>query len=182
MLNLEYIFYFIYSKSQGTIKWFINFIYSPEARLVFAGWIVLGIIFLLLTAVLLTKIYSLRKLERAEFAEVLRNLKKEAPRNERWEKILKYFDSENPSDWKLAILEADTLLDELVTRMGYQGDNLGEKLKSVEPSDFLTLPAAWEAHKVRNMIAHESDFFLAKREARRVIDLFEKVFSEFDFI
>src|SRR3989338_3897983 len=129
MLNIEYVFYFIYSKSQTVFDWLFN-LNMPELRLIFAGWIFLGLVFLILTGIILSKIRSLRKLEIAEFAEALKNLIGKAPRNERWEKILKYFDSDNPSDWKLAILEADTLLDELVTRTGYQGDNLGEKLKS----------------------------------------------------
>jgi hypothetical protein len=103
-------------------------------------------------------------------------------RNERWEKLLKYLESENPSEWKLAIIEADNLLDEMVAKMGYGGENLGERLKVIEPSDFLTLQDAWEAHKVRNRIAHESSYQLTKREAKKVIGLYEKVFREFHFI
>jgi len=36
---------------------------------------------------------------------------------------------------------------------------MGDKLKAVEKSDFNSIELAWEAHKARNMIAHEgSDF------------------------
>ena len=77
------------------------------------------------------------------------------PINPRWQNILAKMQSDNINDWKLAIIEADTILDEMVKRMGYPGDNLGERLKAVEPSDFLTLNEAWEAHKVRNQIAFQ---------------------------
>jgi hypothetical protein len=71
----------------------------------------------------------------------------------------------------------------MTKKMGYHGDTLGERLNSVEKSDFLTLNLAWEAHKVRNMIAHEgSNYLLTKREAKRVIDLYRQVFEEFEFI
>lgn len=105
-------------------------------------------------------------------------------RRERWQTIIKKMESENISDWKLAIIEADTLLDEMVKKMGYPGENLGERLRHVEVSDFNTLQEAWEAHKVRNRIAHDSSdqFILTEREARRVIGLFEKVFKEFKYI
>lgn len=104
-------------------------------------------------------------------------------RNERWETVTAHVNSENPNDWRLAIIEADIILDEIVTRMGYRGMSLGEKLKQVEPSDFLTLDAAWEAHKTRNRIAHSgSDFILTQREAKRVIDLYERVFKEFHYL
>ncbi len=104
-------------------------------------------------------------------------------RNYKWEHVLELVNSERPSEWRQAIIEADIILDEMVTKMGYRGDSLGEKLKSIEPSDFLTLNAAWEAHKVRNKIAHEgSDFILTQREARRVIGLYEEVFREFYYV
>ena len=105
-------------------------------------------------------------------------------RRERWQTIIKKMESDNVSDWKLAIIEADTLLDEMVKKMGYHGENLGERLRRIEVSDFTSLQEAWEAHKVRNKIAHDSSdqFILTQREARRVIGLFEKVFREFKYI
>lgn len=104
-------------------------------------------------------------------------------RNERWERVKLLMDSSNENDWRQAIIEADVMLDDIVTRMGYHGETLGERLQAVEPSDFLTLDAAWEAHKVRNQIAHDGGaFILTEREAKRVIALFEKVFKEFQYV
>lgn len=99
--------------------------------------------------------------------------------NERWEKILAHVSSENPNDWRLAIIEADIMLDEVITKMGYVGDTLGEKLKMIARGDMESLDSAWEAHKVRNQIAHVgNDFILTQREAKRVIDLYTAVFRE----
>lgn len=101
----------------------------------------------------------------------------------RFERVLTRLHSEQESDWRLAVLEADVLLDEMVTQMGYRGDSLGEKLKAVEASDFTTLAKAWEAHAIRNKIAHEgAAFALPEREAKRVVGLYEEVFKEFHFI
>lgn len=101
----------------------------------------------------------------------------------RWERVLSHLNSERESDWRLAVLEADVLLDEMVSGMGYHGDSLGERLKSVEKSDFTTLDKAWEAHAVRNRIAHEgAAFALTEREAKRVLTLYEEVFKEFHYI
>jgi len=101
----------------------------------------------------------------------------------RWEHVLELVRSDNPNDWRLSILEADIMLDELVSRMGYKGEGLGEKLKNIEKPDFRTLDDAWEAHKVRNIIAHRgSDYVLTQREANRIITLFTRVFEEFHYI
>ena len=67
--------------------------------------------------------------------------------------------------------------------MQLPGDGVGEKLKGIEESDFDHLEEAWEAHKIRNAIAHQgSDFLLTQREAKRIIRLYKSVFEEFDII
>lgn len=105
------------------------------------------------------------------------------PMKDKWKQIMTHVGSEQPSDWRLAIIEADVMLAELLEKMNLPGDTVGEKLKAVEKSDFVTIDMAWEAHKVRNQIAHEgSEFLFNDREARRVIGLYQKVFEEFFLI
>lgn len=105
------------------------------------------------------------------------------PMTDRWNNVIAHIESEHPSDWRLAIIEADVMLAELLDKLNLNGDTMGDKLKSVERSDFITLDDAWEAHKIRNQIAHEgSEFLFNQREARRVIDLYRKVFEEFFMI
>jgi ABC-type lipoprotein release transport system permease subunit len=102
---------------------------------------------------------------------------------ERWDTVKRLISSNNSSDWKQAIIEADIMLDTLLTKMGYQGDTVGEKLKRVEPSDFDSLNEAWEAHKVRNIIAHEGlSYVLSENEAKRVFSQYKKVFEEFYYV
>ena len=103
--------------------------------------------------------------------------------NRKWERVINHVNSHNESDWKLAILEADIMLDALLDKQGYKGDTMGEKLKQVERSDFNTIDLAWEGHKVRNMVAHEgSEYQITNREAERIIKLYEAVFREFKYI
>jgi preprotein translocase subunit SecG len=104
-------------------------------------------------------------------------------KNTRWQLVIQHIQSENPSDWRLAILEADIILGDMLDSLGYIGDTIGDKLKRAERSPFNTLNEAWEAHKIRNAIAHEGqDFMLTQRDARRVISLYEATFSEFDYV
>ncbi len=98
----------------------------------------------------------------------------------RWQTIMEHTNSANQNDWKQAIIDADIILDALVTRLGYQGDSLGEKLKRTTTGDFKTRDAAWEAHLVRNRIAHDgSAFDMNQLEAKRIISLYRQVFDEF---
>lgn len=101
-----------------------------------------------------------------------------------WQVVLNHINSESPAEWKLAILEADNMLDSILESEGYRGETIGEKLKVVDPGDLTSYNEAWEAHKVRNQIAHEGaatmDF--SKKMARDTIGKFEKVFRELGYI
>lgn len=106
-----------------------------------------------------------------------------ATQNNKWAGIIQKSSEDNPSAWRLAIIEADILLEETLTNAGYVGATIGEKLKSANTMSFTTLQDAWEAHKVRNEIAHTgSDFVLTQRIAGETITRFERVFREFKVI
>jgi len=106
-----------------------------------------------------------------------------APRNARWTQVLEHLFSNNLNDWKLAIIESDTMLDELLAQLGFKGISLGEKLKSADRDKFRNLTIAWEVHTLRNRIAHEGlAFTMSHFEAKRVIALYEQIFREFGYI
>ncbi len=105
------------------------------------------------------------------------------PLKDKWKKIVEYSESNLESNWRLAIIEADIMLADLLNTLNLPGETIGEKLKAVERSDFTTIDSAWEAHKARNMIAHEGQgFLLNQRETRRIISHYEAVFREFYLI
>lgn len=101
----------------------------------------------------------------------------------KWKQVLEHVESHNPNDWRQSIIEADIMLEDLLTRLGYKGEGIGEKLKRVEKGDFMSIDDAWEAHKVRNRIAHDgSDYPLTQSDARKVINMYKRVFEEFYYI
>jgi hypothetical protein len=104
-------------------------------------------------------------------------------KNTRWESIQKHIMENSPEAWRIAIIEADIMLDETLREAGYAGQSIGEMLKSANTQSFKTVQDAWDAHKVRNDIAHVgSDFVLTKRTAQETIMHFERVFREFGVI
>lgn len=103
-------------------------------------------------------------------------------KNARWQDVLTHSESDQPNDWKLAIIEADIILEELLSELGYAGVSVGDKLKSA-PSSFRTIDQAWRAHNVRNRIAHEgASFELSEVMTRETIAQYKMVFDEFDFV
>jgi len=97
----------------------------------------------------------------------------------RLDDVLKHADSDRPNDWKLAIIEADIVLDQVLKERGYAGNSLGERLRSITPNQLSSIDDAWEAHMVRNKIAHEgADFVLTKRIADHTIQQYRRVFAD----
>lgn len=87
-----------------------------------------------------------------------------------------YLNSNHEALWRIGIMEADNMLADVLREKGYQGEGVGEMLKN---ANFKTIDLAWDAHKLRNRIAHTgSDFVLTEREAKRAFILYEYVFRE----
>lgn len=129
------------------------------------------------------RIIQLKRKEVEEIKDIMPKEISPEERHYRWNAIRNHLESLNEVEWRMAIMEADNILDDIIKAIGTTGENLGERLKNMEPSDFNNLQNAWEAHKVRNRIAHEGmKFKITKEEATRVIGLYEKIFKEFKFI
>ncbi len=95
-----------------------------------------------------------------------------------WQKIISKTESELEKDFKLAIIEADALVDTILKRKGYPGENMAERLKSVSQKNMPSLNELWEAHKTRNKISHESEFSLSKKEAARILKIYKQILQE----
>ncbi len=178
--------------SEALANWFNNFFSNPYCPtcpsffdMIFGGinslfWIG-SILLIILFLFLKDKENRLKKLEWEKFEVVFEKEDGEKGnyKSEQWDKILALLDTENPNDWKMAILEADKLLDSTLIEHNYTGLDLGSRLKS---ADFETIQNAWEAHKVRNAIAHDPNYQLSKREAKRAIQNYSAVFNEFYYL
>jgi hypothetical protein len=182
--NVEYWFRLLYECVFLTCRaGFDPFAYLATIWLwiIWIGYIltIIGLFFIIYC---LVRIYELREQEEHQLEHLIAMPEMDAG-TPRWVHIRSLMDSNNPNDWRQAIIEADILLEDILTRQGYDGAGVGEKLKQVEASDMDTLQDAWEAHKVRNQIAHEgSAFVLSETLARRTISRYETVFRESQLI
>jgi hypothetical protein len=184
-LNLEYIFFQLYKVVGGFFRYLfsVNFLITLK--------ILATILIILLIAAIIysyVRIYELQKEGNQKPAAAPSN---DAPavdtstvvRNEIWEAVRAKLLSDSPSDWRLAIIEADIYLDKVLDSRGFHGDTLGDKFKQISPSALNSIQLAWEAHKVRNRIAHEgSAFTLTQPEARRVLSYYEIIFRDLGVI
>lgn len=100
----------------------------------------------------------------------------------KWDGIVAHLDSPRESDWKIALLEADTLVDDALSKAGFAGETFGDRLSNIHPGTLLSLDGVWWAHKVRNRLAHETDYFLRYTEARQALGYYKATLAELHLI
>ena len=93
-----------------------------------------------------------------------------------WDKIINSVNGDN-SNMQMAILEADKLLDKALRQLGVPGVTMGDRLKASN-NKFSKINDVWYAHKIRNQIAHETNFKLNTMTARRVLVIFKRSLRE----
>ena len=98
---------------------------------------------------------------------------------ESWQKIEELFQLGGESRFKQAVIEADKLLDEVLKNRGAFGKTMGERLIAFKDKfTSSSYERAWEGHKLRNRIVHETNIELLHAEARQALERFRKVLQE----
>jgi hypothetical protein len=101
----------------------------------------------------------------------------------RFDEITHLANSTNESDWRRAVMEADIMLGAALEHAGYRGATVGDRLKDANPLQMTTLDIAWQAHKVRNEIAHQGEgYHLSEWDTKGTIDFYRRALEELGFI
>ena len=99
-----------------------------------------------------------------------------------WQQIKRKLILGDETNLKLAITEADKILDELLKISGYEGENMDERLKRLDASQLSNISDVWSARKIRSRISQEPDFHINKQEAELIINIYKKSFQELGLI
>lgn len=99
-----------------------------------------------------------------------------------WADVARGIESANPAEWNLSLIRADATFDAVLKDMGVSGETLGERLAGIDRAKLRSLDAVWEAHKLRNRIAHETDQVLTHDDARRAVAAFAAALRELQYL
>jgi len=99
-----------------------------------------------------------------------------------WNKILKRLDTDMESEYKLALIEADDMLDASLKRMGYMGQTLEERLGKLTSATIDNIDDIYQAHEIRNTIVHNPDYRLSLDKARSTLDIYQKAFNSLQIL
>ncbi len=82
---------------------------------------------------------------------------------------------------KMAIMEADALLDSALKSMSMPGMSMADRLR-VARYKYPKLNKVWWAHKLRNQLVHETSFQLGSRQAKQALEEYERAFKTMNLL
>jgi len=79
----------------------------------------------------------------------------------RWQRVMRRLDTGNESEYKLAIIEADGLLDDMLKKMNLRGETMDDRIQKVTSLMIANVDELKTAHLVRNSIVYDPDYRLS---------------------
>ena len=179
-LNIEYVFDKLANSLQSTYVFITN---AHTWEIIGMISVSISILALIIIIFSLVRLYEIQVFDREEIEHAINHaLAKDKERdrtlNPRWKYILTLIESPNESDWRVAIMEADSLLEETFKERGLVGTTMSELLEEAKLNGYPSIQNAWDGHLIRNKIAHEGlDYPLTQVEGRRIVKLYQNVFE-----
>lgn len=156
VLVLDYVRYFVIAISVGMIASIIYFIIDTR----------------ILEEKYLKDILEFTKV--APYKEI--NLPKD------WSSLREQSQSEDSSERKLAIIEADGMLADVLREMGYDGDSLEDVLEEVSKEIVPNKEDLIEAHRTRRDLVYDPNLNLPQEDARGMMDTYEETLKDLQLL
>ncbi len=100
----------------------------------------------------------------------------------KWKKIKKRLSSHSESNWKLAIIEAEEIVEEALSKMGYKGDGIREKLKEVNSAVIPQLSNLISGYDIFINIIADKSYQIKQEEAIKIISNFEEFLKSVEML
>lgn len=100
----------------------------------------------------------------------------------RWQKVLRFLKSGGVHEWKMAIVEADDLVKDILEVTGYEGGYLSDQITQFPPVWKEDGEKLADAHAVRMAVVKDATYILTEEETRRVLTIYGGFLHKMDYI
>ncbi|MBI1866170.1 MAG: hypothetical protein HY005_02900 [Candidatus Staskawiczbacteria bacterium] len=91
----------------------------------------------------------------------------------RWKKIQKRTESGAESEYKLALIEADDFLNEMLEDRGFAGKNFEELVNNAGKIILPNIEEVLAAHEIRNSIVYNPDYKIDLDKVKKILAIYE---------
>lgn len=101
----------------------------------------------------------------------------------RWQKIERKIDEGGESNYRVAVIDCDKMIQDVLNDLGYSDDTWANTLAQAK-SKFSNsaFQGLWRAHKVRNRVVHDSEHELNSMEAKSAIKKYRRALKELNVL
>lgn len=164
---------FFYSDAVTQVVFWLKILSGSISALLLVGIVILG---------LKTKKFGENIGKMTKSMEAVSKIKDKEKMVKKWKDITGKAVSHIESDRKMAVIEADKLIDELIKRIGFKGKDMGERLKQINVNQISNINDIWQAHKIRNNLVHDAYFKLTENDTNYVVRVYENTLKELDIL
>lgn len=100
----------------------------------------------------------------------------------KWKKIKHGMESKSEAQRKLNILNAHTLLKDVLSRKGHSGETFSEQLANLSAEQISNIEKLKDVEKECEQILGDAGYRITLEKAKEMADIFEKSFEEFELL
>jgi hypothetical protein len=97
---------------------------------------------------------------------------------EQWQSVRRKYDSGHPDSIRLAVIEADKVVDNILKQAGYPGEHMADRLARLPGDQLSSLSRLWRAHRFRNQLVHSPDYQPEPEQASQAMEGYESFLRE----
>lgn len=171
---------FFYDLYDRIYLFFQNLDLSKEVLVIKLISYVISFFFIFLIIALLKRSdFGWQMRERAYARESVHGAAKAAGR---WEKIKGRLEKGDQASLKLAVIEADKIMDDIFIRMALPGKDMQERLAQFQKHELSSVDLVWEAHRLRNLIVNNPKTEITEEQATEAIRYYETALKELEYL
>jgi hypothetical protein len=95
-----------------------------------------------------------------------------------WTAIVHRANTGSPENLRWAVLEADSLVDLALKELRLPGETMADRLANFRSEQIKSLDKLWDAHRLRNELAHTPGFKLSAKQAEKALIAFRDFLKE----
>lgn len=100
----------------------------------------------------------------------------------RWERIMKRLDEKSVASGKVALIEADKMLGEILGKLGFLGKNAEEKVGNIKPGQLVGIEDMQKTQALHNRIIEDPTHKTSLEEVQAALYVYERVFRGLEII
>ncbi len=136
---------------------------------------------LLVNIILLVYLSDVKKRLRQQLTGTNIPISKKKKQKE-WDLVKNRLKTGKANEYKLAILEADHLVEKALEDSGYNGDNFTERISQIPQHFSAHLESVTKAHQLRNEIIRNESVEITKEQVEDAVNIFEKFLKTLDVL